>query len=213
MLRRLLRPRSAPAVGGSPPLLLCPRRCLSSVHAVPAPDPSLIPNAQRSLPQAFGLALFQPRGWREDPAQFGSQPASEALPGMPQLRPGSSLAPPCLRTGALPSGLKVASQETYGQVCTLALFVEAGSMFEREEEVGACHFLEAMAFKATRGMDAHAVLRFTQQHGLSTGSVFNQEVILFKVDALRGSIKEALHLLAEATLHPRLAEEDMEEGA
>jgi hypothetical protein len=207
MLRRLLRARSPSLPEGC-------ARCLSSVHHQPPADPALIPGTHRSLPQAFCLPLFQ-RGasWREDPARFGSQPTSEALPGMPALTPGSALPPPQLRVDALPSGLKVASQETYSQVCTVALFIEAGSMYERTEEIGACHFLEAMAFKATRAMDAAEVLRFTQQHGISTGSVFNQEVLLFKVDALRGSLRQAIQLLAEAVLYPRLGEEDMEEGA
>ncbi len=176
-------------------------------------DPNLIPNAHRTLPHGFSLPLFAPRTWRDDASQFGSLPTSEALPGMPVLSPGSTLTSPQLCMDVLPSGLKVASQETYGQVCTLALFVEAGSMYERAEEIGACHFLEAMAFKSTRGMDSDEILRFTQQHGITTGSVFNQEVLLFKVDALRGSLKQAIHLLAEAVFHPRLGEEDMDKGA
>ena len=176
-------------------------------------DPNLIPNAHRTLPHGFSLPLFAPRSWRDDDSQFGSLPTSEALPGMPVLSPGSTLSSPQLCMDVLPSGLKVASQETYGQVCTLALFVEAGSMYERVEEIGACHFLEAMAFKSTRGMDSDEILRFTQQHGITTGSVFNQEVLLFKVDALRGSLKQAIHLLAEAVFHPRLGEEDIDKGA
>ena len=186
-------------------LLLRPRPCSRWLS-------DYIPNGERNLPSAFSLPMFSGPSWRDSPAQFGSLPTDEALPGMPELRPGSSLVSPQLCVDVLGNGLKVASQETYGQVCTLAVFVEAGSMFERPEEVGSCHFLETMAFKATRSMDASEVLRYTQQHGLTTSSVFNQEVILFKVDALRGSLKQAIQLLAEAALHPRLSETDMEEG-
>jgi hypothetical protein len=55
---------------------------------------------------------------------------------LPRLRPARNLPSPQLQLTTLPSGLRVASQETYGQIATLALFVDAGSMYEAEG--GAC---------------------------------------------------------------------------
>jgi processing peptidase subunit alpha len=129
---------------------------------------------------------------------------------MPALQPGLSLPPPRLRIDTLSNGLTVATEETYGQVATLALFIEAGSMYESATEVGACHFLEASAFSATASLSSEELLRLTQEHGMTTGAVFNREVLMFKVDTLRGSVREALALLVDAALRPALGEEDME---
>jgi len=112
----------------------------------------------------------------------------------------------------IPSGLTVASHETYGQVSTISLFIEAGSMYELPDEIGSCHFLEATAFKATATMSEDDVLRFTQRYGITTGSVFNREVLMFKVDTLRENLREALTLLGEAVLKPRLWDSDIIEA-
>jgi processing peptidase subunit alpha len=163
----------------------------------------------RSIPSSGGVS---PRTWRVEPTSATSLPAQQELGGLPQLSPGNTLPTPSLSVCHLPSGLTVASHETYSQVSTLALFIEAGSMFERPEEVGSCHFLEATAFKATEGLSGEEVQHYTQRYGMTTGSVFNREVLMFKVDALRGNLREALHLLGEAALRPRLGEEDMAEA-
>lgn len=154
----------------------------------------------------------RPRSWKDETPSEVLPPATTPLPSLPTLRPGLSLPAPRLRIDTLPNGLTVATEETYGQVATLALFVEAGSMYEAPGEVGACHFLEAAAFGATAGMRGEEVLRLTQDHGMTTGAVFNREVLMFKVDALRGSVREALTLLVDAALRPALGEEDMEKA-
>ena len=65
-------------------------------------------------------------------------PLSEPLAGIPVLRPARNLPTPKVLVTTLPNGLRVATQETYGQVATLALFVDAGSMYENagDGEVG-----------------------------------------------------------------------------
>ncbi|RLN85772.1 hypothetical protein BBJ28_00007056 [Nothophytophthora sp. Chile5] len=54
----------------------------------------------------------------------------QALPGLPTLKPASQLKPPQTEISVLPSGLRVISQETYGQAATLGIFIDAGSRFE-----------------------------------------------------------------------------------
>ena len=86
------------------------------------------------------------------------------LPGpnsLPVLRSGRSHPPPRVQVTTLPSGLRIATQENYGQIATLALFVDAGSMYESEAdgEIGACHFLETCAFQSTERRTASDILR------------------------------------------------------
>jgi predicted Zn-dependent peptidase len=43
----------------------------------------------------------------------------------------------------------VISQETYGQAATLGLFIDAGSRYEVESNVGVSHMLEHLGFKSS----------------------------------------------------------------
>lgn len=47
----------------------------------------------------------------------------------------------------LPSGLRVASEDSGGETCTVGVWIDAGSRFENEKNNGTAHFLEHMAFK------------------------------------------------------------------
>lgn len=49
---------------------------------------------------------------------------------LPKLKPASQLAAPQTEISVLPSGLRVISQETYGQAATVGVFVDVGSRFE-----------------------------------------------------------------------------------
>jgi hypothetical protein len=63
-----------------------------------------------------------------------TQPATSVLPvfpGLPATVPLEGLPAPAMRRSALPgSGLRVASQETYGQLCNFGVFIDAGSRVE-----------------------------------------------------------------------------------
>jgi predicted Zn-dependent peptidase len=85
---------------------------------------------------------------------------------IPALTPARNLPSPRLAVTTLPNGFRVATQETYGQAATVALFVDAGSRYEDERQVGACHFLETLAFRSTAKRSNEDILAFCQAHGI-----------------------------------------------
>ena len=174
---------------------------------------SSVPRQERFGPVSPSASSRATRTWRDEPVPTSSLPSSVVPSGLPALRPGHLLPSPTLQHTTLPNGLHVSSQETYGQVATLALFIEAGSMYEGADEIGACHFFETTAYKATMGLSAAELLAFTQREGLTTSAVFNREVLVFKVEALRGSVDNAMRVIAEAALRPEFSDTVLEEGA
>ena len=51
----------------------------------------------------------------------------------------------------LDSGLRVASETTpFAETATVGVWIDAGSRYETNENNGAAHFLEHMAFKGTK---------------------------------------------------------------
>lgn len=131
---------------------------------------------------------------------------------LPVLVPGSSLPSPKLQITTLPNGFRVVSQETYSQVATFAVFLDAGSMYEVGDEVGACHFIESTAFRATQNRSGDDILATCQKHGITTAAVFNREVLMYKVDTLRTSVAPALDLLADAVINPRFDDAIVDEA-
>jgi processing peptidase subunit alpha len=170
------------------------------------------------------------RHWTDEPVPAGAVPPTSPLEGyepraahttraldsctsrfaptcpscrLPTLFPGGRSEKPRVQCTVLPSGLRVVSQENYGQVATFAMFIDAGSMYEAADELGTCHFLETCAFKATVTRSGDDILALCQAHGISASAVFNREVLMYKVDALRTGMPAALDLLADAIVSPR----------
>jgi mitochondrial-processing peptidase subunit alpha len=79
-------------------------------------------------------------------------------------------------------------------------------------EIGACHFLETVAFKGTARRSGEEVQRAAQAAGIATSAVFNREVLMYKVDTLRSSLGPALELLAECSLTPSFSSGDLDEA-
>ena len=49
----------------------------------------------------------------------------------------------------LANGLRVASEPSFGQYCTVGVIVDSGSRYEVAHPSGVCHFLEKLAFSST----------------------------------------------------------------
>jgi zinc protease len=106
-------------------------------------------------------------------------------------------ASPRVTYGRLENGLRYAlltNQTPPGQV-SLRLLVLAGSLSERDEELGYAHFLEHLAFRSTRSFPADEKVRFLQGLGVGFGPEVNAETTythtLYKLD-LRETLAAAL---------------------
>lgn len=132
------------------------------------------------------------------------------LPGLPQLKPASQLKPPQTEISVLPSGLRVISQETYGQAATLGIFIDAGSRFEDDDSVGVSHLLEHLGFKSTTSRSHAQLVHEIEDIGALTTSSCGREQIIYTIDLLRDNVEKGLELLADAILNVDLVPEEME---
>ncbi|KAG6969859.1 hypothetical protein JG688_00005142 [Phytophthora aleatoria] len=134
----------------------------------------------------------------------------QELPGLPQLKPASQLKPPQTEMSVLPSGLRVISQETYGQAATLGIFIDAGSRFEDDDSVGVSHLLEHLGFKSTTSRSHAQLVHEIEDIGALTTSACGREQIIYTIDLLRDNVEKGLELLADAILNVDLVPEEME---
>lgn len=75
---------------------------------------------------------------------------------------------------------------------------------------GVCHFLETLAFRGSTARTAEEMDNFAVSHGITPSALFNRDVLMYKLDFLRGNVHEAMQLLAECVLQPNFSDELMD---
>jgi len=143
-----------------------------------------------------------------------STPAMSVLPpfpGLPPTQPIENLPAPQMQLSKLSNGLRVASQETYGQLCNFGLFIDAGSRIETKNTTGTTQLMELMAFKSTFRRSHEQMHMDIAEMGGSTMSFATRDLILYNIEVLRESLEPAMELLAETVLIPQLLDEEVEE--
>jgi len=129
------------------------------------------------------------------------------FPGLPKTISMNSLPKPQMRRSTLVgNGLRVASQETYGQLCNFGVFVDAGSRVEvpgLSGSRGCTHLMELMAFKSTTNRNAEDLHLQMAEMGATTFCYSARDLIMYNVEVLRESLPVAMQLLSETILSPR----------
>ncbi len=108
----------------------------------------------------------------------------------------------------LENGCEVVSLALAGAplVC-LDFWCRAGSAFERDDESGMAHFLEHMVFKGSDHLAAGEFDRRIEALGGSSNAATGFDDVHYHVLIPPGAAPEALDLLLDLVLHPRLEDE------
>lgn len=115
---------------------------------------------------SFGAAVPSPLAASED----------SAPDPVPLAHEGSDIpADPAVTWGLLPNGMRYAilpNAEPPERV-SLRLYVDAGSLMERDDQQGLAHFLEHMAFNGTENFPAGEMVEYFQRLGMGFGNHTN----------------------------------------
>ncbi len=107
---------------------------------------------------------------------------------------------PTILTEAIP-GLRSAS---------LGVWVRAGSITERPEEMGVSHLLEHMVFKGTAQRSAKEIALVLERRGGSLDAYTTREHTSYQARVLDGDVDLALDVLADLVLAPELRQTDLD---
>eukprot|EP00521_Asterionellopsis_glacialis_P017568 CAMPEP_0195295620 /NCGR_PEP_ID=MMETSP0707-20130614/17725_1 /TAXON_ID=33640 /ORGANISM="Asterionellopsis glacialis, Strain CCMP134" /LENGTH=575 /DNA_ID=CAMNT_0040356885 /DNA_START=66 /DNA_END=1793 /DNA_ORIENTATION=+ len=122
------------------------------------------------------------------------------------------LVTPTTIISTLDNGIRVVSQETYGQVCTVGLLSNVGSRHERENQVGVTHLLEMLAFQSTdKYTSGLEIMESLQDWGGTSFANTGREQTLHCVDILRPNVEKAMDLLSEVVLRPKFMDYEVED--
>jgi zinc protease len=145
-----------------------------------------------------------------------SSGAATAQPSQPWPQIASDLpADPDVRTGTLPNGMRYAIMKNAtppGQA-SLRLRIDAGSLMEKDDQLGLAHFMEHMAFNGTTHIPKNDLINILERLGLAFGADLNAatgfDQTFYQLELPRTNdetVDTALHVMreqvSEATMDP-----------
>ncbi|XP_066509590.1 mitochondrial-processing peptidase subunit alpha-like [Hoplias malabaricus] len=111
----------------------------------------------------------------------------------------------------LENGLRVASQNKFGQFCTIGILVNSGSRHEAKYPSGIAHFLEKLAFSSTSQYGSKdEILLSLEKHGGICDCQTSRDTTMYAVSAEVKGLDTVVSLLSDAVLQPRLLDEEIE---
>lgn len=148
----------------------------------------------------------------QTPALVGSTAIGTTPPSfIPPNVPAKELAVPTTEITTLANGMRVVSQETYGQVSTIGVVANVGS--RQEPQLGVAHLWELVAFGATEQYDSALTIQELLQDWGGTRFVnTGREQSLVCIDILRPNVEKAMHLLREVLIKPKFLPEEVEDA-
>lgn len=129
------------------------------------------------------------------------------LPSQPWAQEGSDVAAdPAIRYGTLPNGLRYAimHNEMPPKQASVWLRIDAGSLSEKDNQLGLAHFMEHMAFNGTKDIPENDLIHKLERLGLQFGADLNAatgyDQTFYRLDLPsidEGKIDTALHVLRQ----------------
>ncbi|MBQ5999935.1 MAG: insulinase family protein [Clostridia bacterium] len=95
------------------------------------------------------------------------------------------------------------------QSVSVGFFVEAGSRYETLEQAGISHYVEHMLFKGTETRTAAEIARAFDRMGGQVNAYTSKEITCFYAKTLDYHAEQAMQILGEMLLRPKLDEGDM----
>lgn len=116
------------------------------------------------------------------------------------------------RTTVLENGVKVASENSFGQFCTVGVLVDAGSRQEIDYPSGVTHLLERLAFQSnSKYANLDDVFRSMEELGGHLDCMSSRDCMLYAGSAYKHNLEGAVDILKHAVWNPKISEDEVEQ--
>ncbi|CAH1787055.1 unnamed protein product [Owenia fusiformis] len=113
----------------------------------------------------------------------------------------------------LPNGLRVASENTFGQFSTVGVVIDSGSRYEVNYPSGVSHFIEKLAFGATSNYESRdVILQELEKHGGICDCQGSKDTLIYAISAETAGLSKVLDVLSDVVLRPKISQEEIEES-
>jgi len=110
---------------------------------------------------------------------------------------------PPTQISTLPSKLRVATEETFGETATIGVFIDSGSVYENEKNNGVAHFLEHMSFKGTQKRSRIQLEEEIENMGGVLNAYTSREQTVYYAKVLKKDIPHAVDFLSDILLNSK----------
>jgi predicted Zn-dependent peptidase len=111
----------------------------------------------------------------------------------------------------LPNGLRILTERHPAvHSATIGIWIQAGSIYEQENEHGLAHLLEHMVFKGTKHRSMMQIAKLMDSIGGQMNAFTDREFVCYHAKVLSEHTPDALQLLCDITTEPLLEASDLE---
>uniref|UniRef100_A0A8W7PER5 Alpha-MPP n=1 Tax=Anopheles coluzzii TaxID=1518534 RepID=A0A8W7PER5_ANOCL len=139
-------------------------------------------------------------------------PLSQPIPDLPPVqyaRPGDQKN--VTQVTRLSNGLRVASENRFGQFCTVGVVIDSGPRYELAFPSGISHFLEKLAFQSTSEYgERDVIFRELERHGGICDCQSTRDTFVYAASADSRGLESVTRILSEVVLRPQLSMDEVE---
>uniref|UniRef100_A0A1Y1LEA8 Mitochondrial-processing peptidase subunit alpha n=1 Tax=Photinus pyralis TaxID=7054 RepID=A0A1Y1LEA8_PHOPY len=111
----------------------------------------------------------------------------------------------------LSNGIRVASENRFGEFSTVGVVVDSGSRYEVAYPSGISHFLEKLAFNSTVAYpDKDVMMNELERQGGICDSQGSRDTFIYATSAYTSGLNDVVKLLGEVVLRPQITNEEVE---
>uniref|UniRef100_A0A6B2L479 Mitochondrial-processing peptidase subunit beta n=1 Tax=Arcella intermedia TaxID=1963864 RepID=A0A6B2L479_9EUKA len=117
---------------------------------------------------------------------------------------------PPTKLTTLPSGIRVATEEGFGEIATIGVWLDAGSAYENVFNNGTAHFLEHMAFKGTTNRTKQQLETEVENLGANLNAYTSREQTVYVAQCVKKDSERLLAIIADILQHSELTKSNVE---
>ncbi|GFR68364.1 mitochondrial-processing peptidase subunit alpha, partial [Elysia marginata] len=138
---------------------------------------------------------------------------AEKLPGLPAAKYAQATSHSYdTHVTTLDNGLKIASENKFGQFCTVGVLLNSGSRYESAYPSGIIHFLEKLSFGTTPSWeDKDKILQALEKVGGICDCQGSRDTLVYAASARTSGLDIVMKILSDVVLRPTFPEEQMDD--
>jgi len=117
-----------------------------------------------------------------------------------------------LQVTTLSNGIRVASENSFGQFCTIGTLIDAGPRYEIDYPSGMSHLLEKLAFQSTQNFqDNDSIIKRMEKLGGHVDCQAFKDCIVYAASAYRYNVEGVVEVLSDAMWRANITQSEFDE--
>lgn len=117
---------------------------------------------------------------------------------------------PQTKETTLDNGIRVVTEESFGETASVGIWVNTGSVYENEGNNGVAHFLEHMIFKGTQSRTRQGIELEVENMGAKLNAYTSREQTVFYANCFKTDVPKVVDIISDITQNSKIEEKDIE---